>query len=155
MEVQKRGRKWFVVGNGEGWIFSQPFPTRWKAELATRVFKAGGKVSDYWALAREHPKRKMGAYKVRAELEQALDQIKRLEPTPEEIAEYAEQEAGYGVVTAARQQGYFGPRLHDTWGIKRGGRVHIDIVSLGYHLMLNKYYAWNFIDFIRDKRKKA
>jgi len=65
--------------------------------------------------------------------------------------EYAKQ-ADYGVVTFSESKNYFPPKIHDTWLIKRGGRVHIDIGSGGYHLMLDKIYVWDFIKFIKNRR---
>jgi hypothetical protein len=110
-------------------------------------------------------------------VEEAYNKLVELKPTVEEIAEYAkEAEKEYGVVThsISRRNGnlYF-LRFHDTWGLKQGGRVHIDI---GYvneetkikndnaqyrdiydttHLMLNKDFVQDFINFIIQKRKKV
>ena len=153
MKIVKVGRKWVIKGKGEGWIFKKKFPTKWKAEVALEVFKKGGRVSDYWKAARECAKKRpiREPWRVRKKLEKALEEILNLKPTCEEIEEYAEN-APYGVVTAARGEEYFGPFLHDTWMIKRGGRVHIDIGCGGVHLMLDKYYAEDFIKFIKNKR---
>jgi len=96
---------------------------------------------------------KRTAWKVRQILEPALEEIKSLDPTTEEIVEYAEKEAGWGVVTYTGSENYYRPHLHDTWGIKYQGRVHIDIGAGGYHLMLDKYSAFDFIDFIKSKRQ--
>jgi len=85
-------------------------------------------------------------------VESALEQIRELEPTPDEIESYGEVWA-YGVVTYTKDTGYYPPHLHNTWGKKWGGRVHIDIGSGGVHLMLDKHAAWGFIDFIRNRRK--
>lgn len=41
MKLVKKGRKWVVEGDGEGWIFNKRFPTKWKAEIALRVFESG------------------------------------------------------------------------------------------------------------------
>jgi len=154
MKIVKDGRKWAIRGEGEGWIFNRKFPTKWKAEIALEVFKEGGKVSDYWKRAREKAPPRREPWRVRERLEKALAEIKRLDPTCEEIEEYGKN-AGYGVVTFTESEEYFGPRLHDTWGVKSGGRVHIDIGCCGYHLMLDKNYAEYFIQFIKDKRKAS
>lgn len=87
------------------------------------VFGKGGGVSDYWAAKKEHPKREMNAWRVRRQLQQALEEIHELGSTFEEIEEYGE-EAGYGAVIYTRNAGYYPPHLHDTWGLKVGGRVH-------------------------------
>lgn len=152
MKVVKIGRKWAIEGEGEGWIFNRTFPTKWKAEVASKVFKEGGRVSDYWKRAREKAPPKRKPWRVREKLEKALIEIELLDPSCEEIEEYGEN-AGYGVVTVTENKDYFFPHLHDTWGEKYGGRVHIDIGCGGYHLMLDKYSAEDFIEFIKNKRK--
>ena len=53
MKVEKSGKKWVVKGNGEGWVLTKTFPTKWKAELALKGYLEGGRVSDYWEAARE------------------------------------------------------------------------------------------------------
>ncbi len=58
MKVEKSGKKWIVAGGGDGWVLKKKFPTKWKAELALRVWKKGGRVSDYWAAAREEKDRR-------------------------------------------------------------------------------------------------
>jgi len=85
-------------------------------------------------------------------MEQALAEIVQLNPTCIEIDEYAKN-AGYGVVTVSESGGYFPPRFHNTWRIKYGGRGHIDIGCCGYHLMLDKKWVKDFIEFIKNKRK--
>lgn len=145
-KIAKEGGKWIIEGKGEGegWIFNKKFPTKWKAEIALKVFQEGGKVSDYWREAREHAEKRMKRrlVKVTKQLEEALKIIKDLDPTCEEIIEYAERNKGvYGLVTSTRGEEYFGPHLHDTWGLKRGGRAHIDIGCGGYHLMLDKRWV--------------
>lgn len=152
MNLVRKERKWLIEGDGEGWIFNWVFPTKWRVLIAMEVFQKGGRVSDYWIAARKHPKRPMNAWRVRQELESALEEMQELEPTTEEIEEYGET-AGYGVVTYTQSTCYFPPSLHDTWGLKHGGRVHIDIGRNGTHLMLDKFSAWDFIDFIRDRGK--
>ncbi|GBD98136.1 hypothetical protein BMS3Abin07_00144 [bacterium BMS3Abin07] len=89
------------------------------------------------------------------ELTSALNEIKNLVPTCEEIEEYGEKnEDYYGVVTITQNEEYFiRDDPHNTWGLKRGGRVHIDIGCCGYHLMLDKRSVWDFISFIKEKRK--
>lgn len=101
---------------------------------------------------------------------EAYSELEKLMPTEEEIQEYADlHEKDYGVVTCSKSRGgesYF-LELHDTWKQKIGGRIHIDIgyVDEKYaeqrnvpdttHLMLDKDYALDFIDFIKKKRKLA
>jgi len=45
-------KKWKVEGKGESWVFDKTFPTKWKAELALKVFQKGGRFSDYGKAAR-------------------------------------------------------------------------------------------------------
>jgi len=102
-------------------------------------------------------------------VEEAYNELVRLKPTEKEIEAYADKmENVYGVVTYSKNRGGSGYfiRLHDTWKTKSGGRVHIDVgcVSEKYrvnpdvpdttHLMLDKDYAPDFIDFIKKMREK-
>ena len=102
---------------------------------------------------------------------EAYDELEKLQPTTEEIDEYADfvEKKYYGVVTYSMYRGgdtYF-LKFHDTWQVKFGGRIHID---LGYvdeaamykrnvcnvtHLMLDKDHSWEFIEFIKKKRERA
>jgi len=154
MKLVKKGRKWSVEGDGEDWIFNKRFPTKWKAEIALRVFENGGRVSDYWKEARRYAESRpaIEPKHVLKKLESALEEIRELDPTCDEIVEFA-KDTGYGEVTITKSEYYFGPRLHNTWGEKQGGRVHIDIGCCGYHLMLDKHTAPAFIEFIRHNRK--
>ncbi len=152
MRLERRGRKWIVEGDGKGWVFNKKFSTKWSANLAIEVYAKGGTVSDYWKAKREHPKREMNACRVRGQLQRALEEIQRLNPIREEIEEYG-KDAGYGEVTYTIDMRYHAPRLHDTWGLKYGGRVHIDIGSGGTHLMLDKDSVRDFIQFLETKRK--
>jgi len=86
------------------------------------------------------------------QLNEALVEINELAPTRKEIVEYAKQVNYYGVVTNSKSYDYFPPIIHNTWLTKEGGRVHIDIGSDGYHLMLDKIVVWDFIDFIKKQR---
>jgi hypothetical protein len=158
MKLKKEGRKWVIQGDvneddNKGWIFRKKFPTKWKAEIAINVFKEGGRVSDYWEKVRkisnERPKRIPN--KAIEKVEKSLLEIGLMDPTCEEIIEYAEI-AGYGTVTITDNENYFPPRLDNTYGKKFGGRVHIDVGCGGYHLMLDQYKSKNFIDFIKNKR---
>ncbi len=97
----------------------------------------------------------------------ALEELEKLKPTPEEIQDYADlNQDTYGVVTYSKSKGgdFYFLRLHDTWKQKFGGRVHIDI---GYvdekfvdewnvhdttHLMLDKDFALDFVNFVKKKR---
>jgi len=100
-------------------------------------------------------------------VEDAYNKLLELEPTPQEIQEYADKMGDvYGVVTYSKSKGgdYYFLRLHDTWKQKRGGSVHIDVgyVDEKYadqwnvpdttHLMLDKDTAPDFVDFIKKKR---
>lgn len=107
-------------------------------------------------------------------VEEAYDKLVELKPTPEEIRLYAvEAEKCYGVVTysISRRHGDLTfLRFHDTWGVKVGGRVHIDVGCVDEeckekndnaqyrniydttHLMLNKEFAPDFINFILVRR---
>ncbi|MGA3112054.1 MAG: hypothetical protein ABSE15_08485 [Candidatus Bathyarchaeia archaeon] len=97
----------------------------------------------------------------------AFKALEKLKPTPQEIQDYADlNQDDYSVVTYSKSKGgdYYFLRLHDTWKQKVGGRVHIDI---GYvdekfvddwkapdttHLMLDKDYAPDFVNFVEKKR---
>jgi len=151
VKLVKYGRKWRVEGDGEGWIFKKTFPAKWKAELATQVFQKGGRVSDYWKKAREQAaEHQLISRKVLARVRKALARIIELAPTCPEIDAYP---AGHGAETHTDATGCFTPKLHDTWQIKPGGRVHIDIGCCGRHLMLNAHDAEDFIRFIEKSRK--
>lgn len=154
-QLKKTGRKWLVTGPGKGWIFKRIFPTKWKAEVAMEVYLKGGRTSDYFEAAREEAEKRppRTPHVVIKEIKQALDEISSMEPTCEEIVEYAKsRQSHYGVVTVTDSEHYFSPRLHDTWGEKRGGRVHIDMGCSNYHLMLDKDYSLDFIDFVKRRR---
>ena len=153
--IIKVGRKWAVEGEGKGWVFDRTFPTKWKAEVALTVFQKGGRVSDYWRKSREYAAKRpvREPWRVMEELKKALAEIKSLNPTCDEIKEYGEPPV-YGVVTRTEDQSYFPPRLHNTWGHKQGGRVHIDVGCCGYHLMLDKQWVRGFIEFITDRRTR-
>lgn len=129
------------------------FPTKWKAEVALEVFSEGGRVPDYWKKQREcaltRPKRV--PWRVTERLKRALQIIEKLNSTCEEMKKYGKN-ADYDAVTFSKAEGYFAPRLDDTWGLKKGGRVHIDIGCKKYHLMRDKDYAEDFIEFIKNKR---
>jgi len=101
-------------------------------------------------------------------VEGAYEKLVKLNPTIREIREYADlHQKDYGVVTCSKSRGGAGffLDLHDTWKKKFGGRIHIDV---GYvdeefsdqrdvpdttHLMLDKYYAVDFVEFITSKRR--
>lgn len=118
------------------------------------MFENGGRVSDYWKVRREqHPSRRLPCRAI-AEPNRALEQVNVLNPTGEEIEEYGTGEAEHGEVAYTDNTKYHSPRLHDTWGAKQGGRVHIDIGSGGGHLMLDRYAVWRFIEFIKRRRER-
>jgi hypothetical protein len=101
----------------------------------------------------------------------ALEELEKLKPTPQEIQDYADlNQDAHGVVTYSKSKGgdYYFLRMHDTLHdpLKRklAGRVHIDI---GYvdekfvnewdvpdttHLMLDKNFAPDFVNFVKKKR---
>ena len=97
----------------------------------------------------------------------ALEELEKLKPTLQEIQDYADlNQDAHGVVTYSKSKGgdYYFLRLHDTWKQKVGERVHIDI---GYvdekfvddwnvydttHLMLDKNFAPDFVNFVKKKR---
>ena len=153
MRVVKRGRKWVVEGPGDGWVLSKTFRTKWKALLALEVFTNGGGCSDYWRAARKRADGRVPPVPWRAleTVGKALAEIEHLTPSCDEIVAYGEQ-AGYGTVTISKTRDYFPPRVHDTWGEKPGGRVHTAMGCDGYHLMLDKNAAWDFIEFIKMRR---
>jgi len=153
MKIIRTGRKWKIEGNGNGWIFNRTFPRKFKAEIALKVYQEGGNITQYWKKcsdfkAKQSPKIPLHAIE---NVKKFLKEIRELNPTCDEIQEYGEN-AGYGVVTITNSERYFGPRLHDTWGTKSGGRVHIDIGCRGCHLMLDQGVAKDFIEFIKEKR---
>jgi hypothetical protein len=154
MHIVARDRKWIIEGVSEGWVAGLSFPTKWKAEVALRVYQNGGGKRDYWAEVKrvraQRPRQEPN--KKRAELERALKVIQKLKPTDDDISEFAET-AGYGTVTRSEDQKDFPPHIHNTWGKKSGGSVHIDIGCCGYHLMLTYTTAVDFIRFIKTKRQ--
>ena len=151
MIIEKSGKKWAIIGEGEGWIFKRTFPTKWKAEIALEVFQDGGRVTDYWNKAREH--RRRVPWRAIEKVKRNFQEIKRLNPTCEEIVEYGMALDPYsGAVTYTDDTDYF-LRYHNTWGRKSRGRVHIDIGCEETHLMLDKNYSQDFIKFIESKRK--
>ncbi len=78
--------------------FKRTFPAKWKAEIALKVYQEGGRTSNYWVKSREYAEQnpKPGSVRAGAEVEEALEKIKILDPTCEEIEEYAAKEAGRG-----------------------------------------------------------
>jgi hypothetical protein len=52
-KVVKQANSWLIEPQGNGWVFERTYPTKWKAELALEIWQRGGRVSDYWAAARE------------------------------------------------------------------------------------------------------
>lgn len=87
-------------------------------------------------------------------MQKVYEEILELEPTYEEIKAFVDEYGeSYGVVTYTR--GDDNPSsigLHDTWRVKWGGRLHIDVVSGEFHLMLDKHFAPEFLNFIKEKR---
>lgn len=75
---------------------------------------------------------------------EALEEVEKLKPTPDEILKYARANSGYSD---------FGPSIHDTWRQKFRGSVHIDI-GFKVHLVLSRYEVLNFIEFVENLRKR-
>jgi len=87
----------------------------------------------------------------------AYNLINSLNPTYSEICCYVDERENtgstYGVVTYTEEND--NPlviRLHDTWRIKRNGKLHIDIILGEIHLILNKHWASNFTAFLKKIR---
>ena len=108
------------------------------------------------------PKKQSRKKKETAEeiVEGYYQKIDELNPTYKEIesfTEKAEKERwSYGVVTYTKRDGNpLTIRFHDTWRQPGhfGGRIHIDIISGRFHLMLDKNMAPVFLDFIKKKRE--
>ncbi|QRF76132.1 hypothetical protein Thermo_01649 [Thermoplasmatales archaeon] len=153
MRVEKLDKKWIIKGEGDGWVFNRKFPRKWKAETALRLFREGRSLQDYWDEVRYSSGAVREPTKALESVKKALSEILSLNPTIEEVVAYAEKMEGiHGVVTFTEGNDFFGPSLHNTWQIKTGGRVHIDIGAEGYHLMLNKKYSRDFIEFIKSRR---
>ena len=150
-KLVNRQTKYVVEGPGQGWIFKKQFPRKWKAEVALKVYEAGGRVSDYWKAARKEKRPIPEPTKAIATVEGYLQKIKALSPSGEEIEAFP---APYGARTWSKSLDYFEPQLHNTWGEKRGGRVHIDLGWNGVHLMLTQKTAPLFIAFIEEQRAK-
>jgi hypothetical protein len=94
--------------------------------------------------------------KVMAQIEKYFNEIEELNPTPAEIEAFGDEkfEEMYGAISITNAIGYFRPKIHNTWRLKFGGRVHIDIGSGGYHIMLAKWAAPYFIEFIKKHRNE-
>lgn len=151
MEIVKKEKKYIVQGDGDGWVFNKTFPTKWKAEIAMEVYKEGGNIQEYWRRKKfreENPIRRRPTKAIKI-LEKALDEILQLNPTCDEIVAFSKVSGHW---THSNNDRYFSPRLHDSWGVKLGGRVHIDLGCAGIHLMLTKESASVFINFIKDNR---
>jgi len=91
----------------------------------------------------------------RIEMQKTYEEILRLGPTYEEIGSFVEWLGNhtYGIVTFTKtDENPLSIRLHDTWRMKWGGRLHIDVVSGEFHLMLDRHNASAFLDFIKQKR---
>lgn len=93
--------------------------------------------------------------KWREEMKKIYEEILAIEPTYEQIKAFAEAYSKqHGVVTyTKRSDNPLSIRLQDTWGVKRQGRLHIDIVSGKFHLTLNKYYAPEFLRTVKETEK--
>lgn len=93
----------------------------------------------------------------REQVQKTYQEILAIEPTHEEIQSFAkEHEQSYGVVAYTHnEETPLSFRLHDTWKLKRGGRLHIDVVSGEFHLMLDKTHASMFLDFVKVLRQRT
>lgn len=92
----------------------------------------------------------------REEMKRIYEELVELAPPHEAIDAYVvESKCRYGELTSPKwSNNSLSIRLHDTYGIKYGGKIHIDVVSSGHHLMLNKKHAPLFLKFIKDWLKK-
>lgn len=153
MEIRQNGKKWIVIGCDKGWIAERTFPTKWKAVVALDVFKRGGNLKDYWEEARKNRPREVIPRKAIDEIKMLYEKILALKPTPDEIALYGKRnERVRGLVTITPSEGYFPPKIDNTWKKKRGGKVHIDMGSNGYHIMLTRAEGANFLAFVQKIR---
>jgi hypothetical protein len=156
-ELEKTGRKWKVGEYSDEWIFKRTFNRKWKPIAAVEVYKSGGKWKDYCKRISEEPCHRNEPVHVKEVILKANSEIKKLEPTCNEIADYAEHlyanNHDHGIVTLSNGNDYF-QKIHDTWysELKQGGRVNIDLGCKGYHLMLTKDTYQEFVDFVKDKR---
>ena len=107
-------------------------------------------------------------------ISKAHDELVELKPNNEEIQAFADllekENRCYGVVTYSKcdkpVRSWYFIRFHNTWKTKFGGRIHVDIgyVDEKYvnkwnvpdttHLMLDKHVIYEFIEFVKSKRKK-
>jgi hypothetical protein len=152
MEIERYKRKYHITGDAKGWAMTRFFPTKWKAEIALAVFNAGGTFRDYCVKMNEAlDKRPLQVpTKALAEIEKAYEEIRKLNWSEEDIVDFAKIA---DAVTTTRSRDFFGPRIHDTWGAKKGGRVHIDLGAAGIHLMLDRRDARRFIEFLKERHK--
>lgn len=155
MLVVRHGRKYGIEGVTEGWVTTRLFPRKWKAEIALEVFREGGTFRNYCAKMNEALSERPvpEATRAIAENEKACQEICALDVFVNDIRDFAEI-AGYGAVTTTKGNNFFGPSIHDTWGAKLGGRVHIDLGACGIHLMLDRHNARRFIDFLKERRQR-
>jgi hypothetical protein len=100
MKLMKRGRKWVVEG-GSGWISKWTFPYKWKAIIGMEIAKNGGPRQDYFEAARKNRPEENYPYKAIEKMEEMLDDILEIKPTPDEISLYGkENKDAYGVCYA-------------------------------------------------------
>lgn len=48
MNIERTDSKYLVTGAGSGWINNKTFDTKWKTDLAIKIFNEGGSFSDYF-----------------------------------------------------------------------------------------------------------
>jgi len=154
MHVVRYGRKYRIEGVTEGWVTTRSFPTKWKAEIALEVFKAGGTFRNYCVKMNEALRERPvpGANKALAEIQEAYEELRKLNWSKEDVVDFVKI-ADYGAATTCKGKDFFGPDIHDTWGVKKGGRVHIDLGAAGIHLMLDRQNARRFIEFLKERQK--
>ena len=88
-----------------------------------------------------------------AEIEKLHEEILALNYSINDIVDFVGV-AGWGAVTRSKKDDYFA-RIHDTWGEKKGGRVHIDMGAEGWHLMLDRGNARKFIEFVKNRLENS
>jgi hypothetical protein len=93
--------------------------------------------------------------KIREVMEEHLDEMLHLLPTFEEVDAFVRSIGGncHGIVVAGDgRRDYRLPFIHETWRKKWDGRTHIDFGNGEYHLMLDKFSAPQFIEFVKRYR---
>ncbi|MDP2218069.1 MAG: hypothetical protein Q8J68_12375 [Methanolobus sp.] len=98
--------------------------------------------------------------KIREKMEQWLCEILVMDISDEEMEKFVRHvqfdNMWHGVVSCnSNPNRYYGlPSIHDTYGMKWGGRMHIDMGYPGVHIMLGRHAAPYFINYIKELRKQ-